>query len=84
MLRSSTSRYSIRRRKAVAAGIDNILLVPVAASTRSRSFDSPSELESFLEARGKRQQLDEVRKILKLINFGTSARARRSVWATPF
>ena len=32
-------------------------------------FDVSVELESFLEARGKREQLDEVRKISNMINF---------------
>ena len=32
-------------------------------------FDVSVELETFLEARGKRQQLDEIRKISNMINF---------------
>src|SRR4026207_1014159 len=56
--------------EAVASGIDNIILVTgrgkVAIEDRC---DVSVELESFLEARGKRDQLAEVRKISNLINF---------------
>src|SRR3954452_13946077 len=48
--------------EAVAAGIDNILLVTGRGKNAIEShFDVSVELESFLEARGKREQLEEVR-----------------------
>src|SRR6195256_2465685 len=56
--------------EAVAAGIDNILLVTGRGKNAIEDhFDRSVELESFLEARGKRDLLDEVRKISNLINF---------------
>jgi UTP--glucose-1-phosphate uridylyltransferase len=56
--------------EAVAAGIANIILVTGRGKNAIEDhFDVSVELESFLEARGKREQLDEVRKISNLINF---------------
>src|SRR3984885_11197016 len=56
--------------EAVASGIDNILLVTGRGKNAIEDhFDVSVELESFLEARGKREQLDEVRKISNMINF---------------
>jgi UTP--glucose-1-phosphate uridylyltransferase len=56
--------------EAVAAGIDNILLVTGRGKNAIEDhFDVSVELESFLEARGKREQLDEIRKISNMINF---------------
>jgi UTP--glucose-1-phosphate uridylyltransferase len=56
--------------EAVAAGIDNILLVTGRGKNAIEDhFDVSVELESFLEARGKREQLEEVRKISNMINF---------------
>jgi len=56
--------------EAVASGIDNILLVTGRGKNAIEDhFDVSVELETFLEARGKRDQLDEVRKISNLINF---------------
>jgi UTP--glucose-1-phosphate uridylyltransferase len=56
--------------EAVAAGIDNILLVTGRGKNAIEDhFDRSVELEAFLEARGKHEQLDEVRKISNLINF---------------
>jgi UTP--glucose-1-phosphate uridylyltransferase len=56
--------------EAVAAGIDNIILVTGRGKNAIEDhFDVSVELESFLEARGKREQLEEVRKISNLINF---------------
>src|SRR3954465_9599554 len=55
--------------EAVAAGIDNIILVTGRGKNAIEDhFDVSVELESFLEARGKRDQLDEGRKISNLIN----------------
>src|SRR6266550_8512149 len=56
--------------EAVASGIANIILVTGRGKNAIEDhFDVSVELESFLEARGKREQLDEVRKISNLINF---------------
>jgi UTP--glucose-1-phosphate uridylyltransferase len=56
--------------EAVAAGITNIILVTGRGKNAIEDhFDVSVELEAFLEARGKRDQLDEVRKISNLINF---------------
>jgi UTP--glucose-1-phosphate uridylyltransferase len=56
--------------EAVASGIDNIILVTGRGKNAIEDhFDRSVELESFLEARGKREQLDEVRKISNMINF---------------
>ncbi|HEX3703338.1 MAG TPA: UTP--glucose-1-phosphate uridylyltransferase GalU [Vicinamibacterales bacterium] len=56
--------------EAVASGIANIILVTGRGKNAIEDhFDVSVELESFLEARGKRSQLDEVRKISNLINF---------------
>jgi UTP--glucose-1-phosphate uridylyltransferase len=56
--------------EAVASGIDNILLVTGRGKNAIEDhFDVSVELETFLEARGKRDQLAEIRKISNLINF---------------
>src|SRR5437870_9220633 len=56
--------------EAIAAGISNIILVTGRGKNAIEDhFDVSVELESFLEARGKRAQLDEVRKISNMINF---------------
>src|SRR6202171_3716597 len=56
--------------EAVASGIDNIILVTGRGKNAIEDhFDVSVELESFLEARGKREQLDEIRKISNMINF---------------
>jgi UTP--glucose-1-phosphate uridylyltransferase len=56
--------------EAVASGVDNIILVTGRGKNAIEDhFDVSIELESFLEARGKRAQLDEVRKISNMINF---------------
>src|SRR5262245_60686323 len=55
---------------AVASGIDNIILVTGRGKNAIEDhFDVSVELETFLEARGKRDQLEEVRKISSMINF---------------
>src|SRR5437879_60747 len=55
--------------EAVAAGADNIIMVTGRGKNAIEDhFDVSIELESFLEARGKRDQLAEVRKISNLIN----------------
>ena len=56
--------------EAVASGADNIILVTGRGKNAIEDhFDRSVELESFLEARGKRDLLDEVRKISNMINF---------------
>jgi UTP--glucose-1-phosphate uridylyltransferase len=56
--------------EAVASGADNIILVTGRGKNAIEDhFDVSVELETFLEARGKREQLQEVRKISNMINF---------------
>ena len=56
--------------EAVAAGVDNIILVTGRGKNAIEDhFDVSVELETFLEARGKRDLLAEIRKISNLINF---------------
>src|SRR5262249_33176745 len=55
--------------EAVASGADNIIVTGRGKNAIEDHFDVSVELETFLEARGKREQLDEVRKISNLINF---------------
>jgi UTP--glucose-1-phosphate uridylyltransferase len=56
--------------EAVGAGISNIILVTGRGKNAIEDhFDVSVELETFLEARGKREQLAEIRKISNLINF---------------
>src|SRR5207244_9016379 len=55
--------------EAVASGADNIILVTGRGKNAIEDhFDVAVELETFLESRGKRDQLDEIRKISSLIN----------------
>src|SRR5436190_2195175 len=56
--------------EALASGIANIILVTGRGKNAIEDhFDVSVELESFLEARGKRDQLGEIRKISNMINF---------------
>jgi UTP--glucose-1-phosphate uridylyltransferase len=56
--------------EAVASGVDNIILVTGRGKNAIEDhFDVNIELETFLEARGKTDQLAEIRKISNLINF---------------
>jgi UTP--glucose-1-phosphate uridylyltransferase len=56
--------------EAVASGVDNIILVTGRGKNAIEDhFDVSVELESYLETRGKKDQLDEIRKISNLINF---------------
>src|SRR5690349_7260456 len=56
--------------EALASGVDNIILVTGRGKNAIEDhFDVSVELETFLEARGKHERLDEVRKISNLINF---------------
>jgi len=55
--------------EAVASGLDHIILVTGRGKNAIEDhFDVSVELESFLEARGKREQLEEIRKISGMIN----------------
>ncbi len=56
--------------EAVLSGARNIILVTGRGKNAIEDhFDVSVELESFLEARGKREQLDEVRKISNMMNL---------------
>ncbi len=56
--------------EAVASGVANIILVTGRGKNAIEDhFDVSVELETFLEARGKKELLAEVRKISNLINF---------------
>jgi UTP--glucose-1-phosphate uridylyltransferase len=56
--------------EAVASGVANIILVTGRGKNAIEDhFDVSVELETFLEARGKKELLAEIRKISNLINF---------------
>jgi UTP--glucose-1-phosphate uridylyltransferase len=56
--------------EAVASGVSNIILVTGRGKNAIEDhFDVSVELETFLEARGKKDLLAEIRKISNLINF---------------
>jgi UTP--glucose-1-phosphate uridylyltransferase len=56
--------------EAVASGASNIILVTGRGKNAIEDhFDVSVELETFLDARGKKEQLEEIRKISNLINF---------------
>ncbi len=56
--------------EAVASGVDNIIIVTGRGKNAIEDhFDVNVELETFLEARGKTELLDEIRKISNLIKF---------------
>ena len=56
--------------EAVASGVNNIILVTGRGKNAIEDhFDVSVELETFLEARGKKEQLEEIRKISSLIHF---------------
>jgi UTP--glucose-1-phosphate uridylyltransferase len=64
-----TIQYGVE--EAVASGISNLILVTGRGKNAIEDhFDVSSELEALLERRGKLDQLDEIRKISNLINFG--------------
>ena len=63
-----TIQYGVE--EALASGVDNIILVTGRGKNAIEDhFDVNIELETFLESRGKREQLEEIRKISNLINF---------------
>src|SRR5215218_8977988 len=54
--------------EAVQSGVDNIVIVTGRGKNAIEDhFDVNVELESFLEQRGKKEQLDEIRKISQII-----------------
>ena len=56
--------------EAVASGVDNIVIVTGRGKNAIEDhFDVNIELESFLEQRGKKDQLAEVRKISQMIQL---------------
>src|SRR3954467_11710372 len=56
--------------EAVESGVDNIILVTGRGKNAIEDhFDVSVELETFLEARGKKDLLEQVREISNLINF---------------
>jgi UTP--glucose-1-phosphate uridylyltransferase len=62
-----TIQYGVE--EAVSSGVSNIILVTGRGKNAIEDhFDVSAELETFLEARGKREQLEEIRKISSLIN----------------
>ena len=70
--------------EALASGISNMILVTGRGKNAIEDhFDVSVELETFLESRGKTQQLDEIRKISNLINVSYVRQGRPSAWATP-
>jgi UTP--glucose-1-phosphate uridylyltransferase len=61
-------QYSVE--EALASGVSNMILVTGRGKNAIEDhFDVNIELETFLEARGKTDQLQEIRKISNLINF---------------
>src|SRR5688572_11654853 len=62
-----TIQYGVE--EAVASGVTNIILVTGRGKNAIEDhFDRSAELETFLESRGKREQLEEIRKISNLIS----------------
>jgi UTP--glucose-1-phosphate uridylyltransferase len=56
--------------EAAASGVSDVILVTGRAKNAIEDhFDVSAELENFLEMRGKREQLAEIRKISNMINF---------------
>src|SRR5687768_10226565 len=62
-----TIQYGVE--EAVASGVTNIILVTGRGKNAIEDhFDRSAELETFLESRGKREELEEIRKISSLIS----------------
>jgi UTP--glucose-1-phosphate uridylyltransferase len=63
-----TIQYGVE--EALAAGVDNMILVTGRGKNAIEDhFDVNIELETYLETRGKKEQLAEIRKISNLMNF---------------
>ena len=70
--------------EAVASGVDNIILVTGRGKNAIEDhFDVSVELETFLEARGKKEQLAEIRGFRARSASPTFARASHSASGTP-
>src|SRR5918995_7348653 len=62
-----TIQYGVE--EAVASGVRDIIVVTGRGKNAIEDhFDRSTELEAFLESRGKREQLEQVKKISSLIN----------------
>ena len=63
-----TIQYGVE--EAVASGVTDLILVTGRGKSAIEDhFDRSTELEAYLESRGKREQLEEVRKISSLVNL---------------
>ncbi len=63
-----TIQYGVE--EALASGVDNMILVTGRGKNAIEDhFDVNIELETFLESRGKFEQLEAIRKVSNLINF---------------
>jgi UTP--glucose-1-phosphate uridylyltransferase len=63
-----TIQYGVE--EAVASGVTDLILVTGRGKNAIEDhFDRSTELEAFLESRGKREQLEEVKKISSMINL---------------
>jgi UTP--glucose-1-phosphate uridylyltransferase len=63
-----TIQYGVE--EALASGVDNMILVTGRGKNAIEDhFDVNIELETFLESRGKLEQLEAIRKVSNLINF---------------
>ena len=62
-----TIQYGVE--EAVASGVTELILVTGRGKNAIEDhFDRSAELETFLESRGKRDELEEIRKISRLVN----------------
>jgi UTP--glucose-1-phosphate uridylyltransferase len=67
----------------VAAGIEDILIITGRGKSAIEDhFDRAIELENLLAAKGKEEELDQIKKISSLANIFMSVRKSRSAWAT--
>jgi UTP--glucose-1-phosphate uridylyltransferase len=63
-----TIQYGVE--EAVQSGVSNIILVTGRGKNAIEDhFDVAAELEAFLESRGRREELDEIRKITRIISI---------------
>src|SRR6478609_2395521 len=63
-----TIQYGVE--EALASGVDNVILVTGRGKNAIEDhFDVNIELETFLETRGKREQLEEIRRISQMMNI---------------
>lgn len=65
-----TIQYGVE--EAIASGVSNIILVTGRGKSAIEDhFDVSAELETFLESRGKTEQLEEIRRISRMINLSS-------------